>query len=101
MTTDGSADFAAYASTVEQEVGEHGGGDAPQFGGDAELVGPAESGRARYEVSARGAGAAFCVTVTRTRVGHVETVAPGLSGDAAAVKLPEYTFEVSSRAGHC
>ncbi|MCP9958950.1 hypothetical protein [Streptomyces sudanensis] len=101
VVVDESADFDAYASTIEQEVGEHGGGDAPQFGVNAELVGPPESGRAHYEVSARGAGAAFCMAVVRTQVGHVETAAPGLRGDAAAVKLPEYRFEVSSRAGYC
>lgn len=40
VVVDESADFDAYASTIEQEVGEHGGGDAPQFGVNAELVGP-------------------------------------------------------------
>lgn len=90
-----------YARKVEQEVVEHGGGDAPQLGVDAVSVGPAVSDQAQYRITADGSDTAFCMDVKRAHAGYVETVAPGLSGDAAAVKLPKYTFAVSSRSGDC
>ncbi|MFI8950812.1 hypothetical protein ACIGO6_30360 [Streptomyces sp. NPDC053750] len=99
---DAPADFdGEYARKVEQEVVEHGGGDAPQLGVDAASVRPVESDRAQYRITADGADTAFCMDVKRTHAGYIETVAPGLSGDAAAVKLPKYTFAVSSRTGDC
>ncbi|MFD7065009.1 hypothetical protein [Streptomyces sp. NPDC059906] len=99
---DAPADFdGEYARKVEQEVVEHGGGDAPQLGVDAASVGPAVPDEAQYRITANGADTAFCMDVKRTRDGYIETVAPGLSGDAAAVQLPKYTFAVSSRTGDC
>ncbi|MET9825537.1 hypothetical protein ABZ038_28695 [Streptomyces sp. NPDC006349] len=102
LEADAPADFdGEYARKVEQEVIEHGGGDAPQLGVNAASVGPAVSNEAQYRITAHGADAAFCMDVKRTHAGYVETVAPGLSGEAAAVKLPKYTFTVSSGAGDC
>ncbi|MEV5433245.1 hypothetical protein [Streptomyces sp. NPDC052701] len=102
LGTDSQADLDGdYARKVEDEIVEHGGGDAPGFGVDAAVVGRAMTDRARYRITASGAGKAFCMHVERTHDGYIETVAPGLSGDAAAVKLPKYTFEVSTRAGEC
>ncbi|MFK4800072.1 hypothetical protein ACI3K5_15445 [Streptomyces sp. MPA0124] len=96
------ADFdGEYARKVEQEVVEHGGGDAPQMGVAATSVGPAMSDQGEYRITADGADAVFCMDVKRTHDGYIETVAPGLSGDAAAVMLPKYTFAVSSRPGDC
>ncbi|MFC8417603.1 hypothetical protein [Streptomyces coelicoflavus] len=96
------ADFDGdYARKIEQEVIEHGGGDAPQLGVAATSLGPAVSDQGEYRISADGADAVFCMDVKRTHDGYIETVAPGLSGDAAVVKLPKYTFAVSSRAGDC
>ncbi|MEU3661361.1 hypothetical protein AB0E77_16620 [Streptomyces sp. NPDC032940] len=99
---DTPADFdGEYATTVEQEVVEHGGGDAPQLGVHATLTGSTTSDEAHYRITADGTGASFCMHVERTLTGWADTVAPGLSGDAAAVKLPEFTFAVSSRTGDC
>lgn len=93
------ADFdSECVRKVEQEIVEHGGGDVPQLGADAASVGPAVSYRAQYRITAIGADTASCMDVKRTHDGYIETVAPGLSGDAAAVKLPKYTFTVSSPA---
>jgi hypothetical protein len=39
--------------------------------------------------------------VKRAHDGYVETVAPGVSGDAATGKEPKYMFAVSSRVGEC
>ncbi|WP_171117765.1 MULTISPECIES: hypothetical protein [Streptomyces] len=97
-----SVDFGGeYAMKVEDEVVEHGGGDAPQYGVDAEFIGEATSDKARYRITADGAGTSFCMHVKRTHDGYIETVAPGLSGDSAVVKKPKYTFAVSSRTGEC
>ncbi|MDA5144414.1 hypothetical protein PEM37_23135 [Streptomyces sp. AD681] len=102
LEEDAPADFdGEYARKVEQEVVEHGGGDAPQLGVDAASVGPAVSDQAQYRITANGADTAFCMDVKRTHDGYIETVAPGFSGDAAAVKRPKYTFTVSSRPGDC
>ncbi|MGP4088209.1 hypothetical protein [Streptomyces sp. KR55] len=99
---DAPADFEGeYAMKVEDEVVEHGGGDAPQFGVDAALTGETTSDEAYYRITASGAGTSFCMHVKRTHEGYIETVAPGLSGDAAVVKEPKYTFAVSSRVGEC
>ncbi|MFE5598914.1 hypothetical protein ACFQ8O_06955 [Streptomyces coelicoflavus] len=96
------ADFdGEYARKVEQEVVEHGGGDAPQLGVAATSVGPAVSDQGEYRITANGADAVFCMDVKRAHDGYIETVAPGLSGDAAVVKRAKYTFAVSSRAGDC
>ncbi|WP_405619818.1 hypothetical protein [Streptomyces sp. NBC_00076] len=90
-----------YATTIEEEIVEHGGGDAPQYGADAALTGPPLSGQASYRITANGANNSYCVRVTRTHSGDVETVAPGLPGDQAAVTMPKYTYAVSSQAGEC
>ncbi|MFH8468266.1 hypothetical protein [Streptomyces sp. NPDC017991] len=101
LEDDTPADFGGeYARKVEDEVVEHGGGDAPQFGVDAALT-DKTSEQARYRITANGAGASFCMHVQRTHAGYIETVVPGLSGDAGAVKQPKYTFGVSTRAGEC
>ncbi|WP_409469336.1 hypothetical protein [Streptomyces sp. HC307] len=99
---DAPADFEGeYATNIEDEVVEHGGGDAPQFGVEAAVTGQTTSDEAYYRITASGAGVSFCMHVKRTHEGYIETVAPGLSGDAAVVKEPKYTFAVSSRVGEC
>ncbi|MCD7443999.1 hypothetical protein K4B79_38045 [Streptomyces lincolnensis] len=100
---DASADFDgdAYATTLKDEIVEHGGGDAPGFGVDAALSSTTGSDQAFYLVTADGAGRSYCVVVRRAHSGNVETVAPGLSGEAAKVVQPKYTFAVSSRTGTC
>ncbi|MFS8198079.1 hypothetical protein ACLVWQ_05270 [Streptomyces sp. CWNU-52B] len=71
---DAPADFGGeYARKVEDEVVEHGGGDAPQFGVDAALT-HKTSEQAQYRISADGAGASFCMRVQRTHAGYIETV---------------------------
>ncbi|WP_314414843.1 hypothetical protein [Streptomyces sp. DSM 40484] len=101
LEVDTPADFGGtYARKVEDAVVEHGGGDAPQFGVDAAVTGKT-SERAQYRITASGAVASFCMHVQRTHAGYIETVVPGIPGDAGVVKRPKYTFEVSSRAGEC
>ncbi|MEU0602130.1 hypothetical protein ABZ484_28390 [Streptomyces sp. NPDC006393] len=96
------ADFdGEYATKLEDEIIEHGGGDAPQYGVDASLTGPTTATEATYRITAGGAAKAFCMHVTRAHTDDVESVAPGLPGDAAKVTMPEYTYAVSSRAGEC
>jgi hypothetical protein len=96
------ADFdGEYARTVEDEIAEHGGGDAPGYGVDAELSGTATADEAHYLITADGAATSFCMHVKRVHDGYIETVVPGLSGDDAAVKEPKYSFAVTSRAGEC
>ncbi|HZF87358.1 hypothetical protein [Streptomyces sp.] len=90
-----------YTRTIEDEIAEHGGGDAPGDGVDAELTGTATADEARYRITASGSGTSFCMHVKRVHKGYIETVVPGLSGDDAVVKEPKYTFTVSSRAGEC
>lgn len=100
---DASADFDgdAYVTTLEDEIVEHGGKDAPGFGVDAALSSTTGSDGASYLVTADGASKSYCVVLRRAHSGNVETVAPGLSGDAAKVVRPKYTFAVSNRAGTC
>lgn len=97
---DSPADFEGeYAIKVEQEIVEYGDGGAPQFGVDAELAGEPTADQARYAITADGAGAWFCMDVKRTHTGFIETVAPG--GLGRTVKLPKFTYAVSSRTGEC
>ncbi|MET9107919.1 hypothetical protein [Streptomyces zhihengii] len=91
----------AYGIKVRQEIVEHGSGDAPQFGVSAEVTGEATADHARYAVSADGASAWFCMDVTRAHTGWAETVAPGGLGESSKVRLPEFTYQVTSRAGEC
>jgi hypothetical protein len=85
---------------IEQEIAEHG-GDAPGHGVTAEVTGTPTANEAHYRITADGAGTSFCMHVKRAHDGYVETVAPGVSGDAATVKEPKYLFAVSSGVGEC
>ncbi|MEV5340580.1 hypothetical protein AB0K93_19210 [Streptomyces sp. NPDC052676] len=96
------ADFdGQYSIEIEQEITEHGGGDAPGYGVTADITGAPTANEAHYRITADGAGTSFCMHVKQTHEGYVETVAPGFSGDAAVVREPKYTYAVSSRVGEC
>ncbi|NMO37623.1 hypothetical protein HG826_29360 [Streptomyces sp. GMY01] len=97
------ADFdGEFATKLEDEITEHGGGDAPGYGVDASLTGPTTGTEASYRVTASGAGKTFCMHVTRKHTDDdADTVAPGLPGDKAQVTMPVYTYGVSSRVGEC
>ncbi|MGW2029985.1 hypothetical protein [Streptomyces sp. NPDC001811] len=88
-----------YALKVEDTVAEHGGGDSPRTGVDAEATGPDASDEAHYTVTADGTPSAFClhVRLRRDRSGDYE--APGIAGKS----YPQYRYvwRVTSRAGEC
>lgn len=90
-----------YATMIEDEVVEHGGGDAPQLGVDAVPVATNDASDAQYTVTASGAGATVCVHVERTRSKGDDYEPPGVAGGPGAVTVPSYRFTVSSRAGEC
>ncbi|MEU9571752.1 hypothetical protein AB0D62_18040 [Streptomyces massasporeus] len=88
-----------YATKIEQEVVEHGGGDAPQYGVTATPAAPNTASEARYTVT--GADSAFCMQVTRTRSKDGDYEPPGIAGGQGTVTLPSYDFAVTTREGGC
>ncbi|MCK8438649.1 hypothetical protein G3I77_38385 [Streptomyces sp. D2-8] len=88
-----------YATKIEQEVVEHGGGDAPQYGVTATPAAPNTASAARYTV--RGADSAFCMQVTRTRSKDGDYEPPGIGGGQGTVTVPSYDFTVTTREGGC
>lgn len=90
-----------YATMIEDEVVEHGGGDSPQLGVDASPAATNEASDARYTVTASGAKAAVCVLIERTRSKGDDYEPPGVAGGPGAVTVPSYRFAVSSHAGDC
>ncbi|MFF3336286.1 hypothetical protein ACFYWX_43425 [Streptomyces sp. NPDC002888] len=90
-----------YARMIEDEVQEHGGGDAPGFGVDAVPADTNKASDARYTVTASGAGVAFCLHVERTRSKEDDWDAPGVAGGEGTVTVPSYRFAVTSRKGAC
>ncbi|MER5304790.1 hypothetical protein ABT039_35705 [Streptomyces lasiicapitis] len=90
-----------YARLVEDEVVEHGGGDAPQTGVTAAPAGTNSASAARYHVTASGASVAFCVHVERKRTKEHDYKPPGVGGGEGSVTLPSYRFAVTSREGEC
>jgi hypothetical protein len=95
------ADFQEYATKIEDEIAENGGGDAPGYGVDASLTGSNTRDKATYRITATGAAKTFCMRVTRTHTDDYAPAAPGLPGDEATVTMPIYTYAVSSREGEC
>ncbi|MET7370546.1 hypothetical protein ABZS61_32740 [Streptomyces sp. NPDC005566] len=90
-----------FATMIEEEVVENGGGGAPQSGVDA---GPTPSNKpsdADYTVKASGADAAFCLHVVRTRSKDGDYEPPGIAGNPGSVTVPNYDFAVTSRRGEC
>ncbi|GAA1910515.1 hypothetical protein GCM10009837_38690 [Streptomyces durmitorensis] len=90
-----------YATMIEDEVVEHGGGDAPQHGVDAAPAAANEASDALYTVAASGAKATVCVHVERTRSKGDDYEPPGVAGGSGTVTVPSYEFTVTSRAGDC
>ncbi|MFI5674515.1 hypothetical protein [Streptomyces cellulosae] len=90
-----------YATKIEDEVVEHGGGDAPQSGVDATPADYNTASEARYRVTASGAGTAYCLTVTRTRSKDGDYEPPGIAGGEGTLTIPSYDFAVTTRQGPC
>ncbi|MEV0641345.1 hypothetical protein AB0I77_41770 [Streptomyces sp. NPDC050619] len=90
-----------YATKIENEIVEHGGGDAPQYGVEATPADSNTAAEARYLVTASGAGTAFCLDVTRTRSKDGDYEPPGIAGGEGTVTVPSYDFGVTSREGGC
>ncbi|WP_190079637.1 hypothetical protein [Streptomyces longisporoflavus] len=90
-----------YATMTEDEVVEHGGGDAPQHGVEAAPASTNEASDARYTVAASGARATVCMHVERTRSKDDDYEPPGVAGGPGTVTVPSYRFAVTSRPGDC
>ncbi|MGW7079810.1 hypothetical protein [Streptomyces sp. NPDC054866] len=90
-----------YATMIEDEVVEHGGGDAPPNGVDAAAASTNEASDASYTVAASGARATVCVHVERTRSKGDDYEPPGVAGGPGVVTVPSYRFAVTSSAGDC
>jgi hypothetical protein len=88
-----------YATTIENEAVEHGGGDAPQYGVNATPAASNTASEARYTVT--GGGSAFCMQVTRTRSKDGDYEPPGIAGGQGTVTIPSYDFAVTTREGGC
>lgn len=88
-----------YATKIEQEVVEHGGGDAPQYGVTATPTTPNTATEARYTVT--GADTPFCMQVTRTRSKDGDYDPPGIAGGQGTVTVPSYDFAVTTHEGDC
>ncbi|MEV6614493.1 hypothetical protein AB0N31_11580 [Streptomyces sp. NPDC051051] len=94
-------DDDGYATTIESEIVEHGGGDAPQFGAYASPSGTNKGDEATYQVTASGASATFCMHVTRMRSKENDWNAPGIAGGEGTAVVPGYRYAVTSRKGEC
>ncbi|MDX3434037.1 MULTISPECIES: hypothetical protein [unclassified Streptomyces] len=90
-----------FATMIEDEVVENGGGGAPQSGVDAGAAPLNKPSGADYTVQAAGADAAFCVHVVRTRSKGGDYEPPGIAGNPGTVTVPNYDFAVTSRKGEC
>ncbi|MEW2079011.1 MULTISPECIES: hypothetical protein [unclassified Streptomyces] len=88
------------ATMIEDEVVEHGGGDAPQLGVEARPTAGNTATDSTYTVSGDGAGVAFCVHVQRTRSKKHDHLVPSLSGGDGTT-IPGYAYAVTSRKGAC
>ncbi|KOV93140.1 hypothetical protein [Streptomyces sp. NRRL B-3648] len=88
-----------YGLKIEDAVAEHGGGDAPGFGVDAETTAPSASHEAYYTVTADGTPAAFCLHVRMTRDKSGDYDAPGIVGKPYPQRA--YVFRVTSGTGEC
>jgi hypothetical protein len=86
-----------YATKSEQEVVEHGGGDAPQYGVTATPAAPSTASEARNTVT--GTDSAFCMQVTRIRSKDGGYEPPGIGGGEGTVTVPSYDFAVTTREG--
>jgi hypothetical protein len=75
-----------YATKIENEVVEHGGGDAPQYGVNATPAATSTASEARYTVT--GGDSAFCMQVTRTRSKDGDYEPPGIAGGQGTVTVP-------------
>ncbi|MHC3453245.1 hypothetical protein [Streptomyces prasinus] len=89
------------ARMIEDEVVEHGGGDAPQLGVDAYPADGNTAPDSSYTVKGDGAGAAFCVHVRRTRSKEDDWHPPGITGGEGTTVVPAYAYAVTSRKGAC
>ncbi|MFJ8982012.1 hypothetical protein [Streptomyces sp. NPDC102282] len=98
---DGSGFDEEFATMIEEEVVENGGGGAPQGGVDAGAATSNKPSDADYTVQAAGADAAFCVHVVRTRSKDGDYTPPGIAGNPGTVTVPGYDFAVTSREGEC
>ncbi|MFJ2296772.1 hypothetical protein ACIOG7_34725 [Streptomyces sp. NPDC087894] len=90
-----------FATMIEDEIVENGGGGAPQSGVDADAAASNQASDADYTVTAAGADAAFCVHVVRTRSKEGDYEPPGVAGGPGTVTVPYYDFAVTSRTGAC
>ncbi|MEU2680867.1 hypothetical protein B046DRAFT_07048 [Streptomyces sp. LamerLS-316] len=90
-----------FATMIEDEVVENGGGGAPQSGVNAGAAASNQPSGADYTVTAAGADASFCVHVVRTRSKEGDYEPPGIAGNPSTVTVPNYDFAVTSRTGAC
>ena len=90
-----------YARRIKDEIARYSAAVASQSDLDVALAEEPTANRARYEISALGADVTFCMDVTRTHTGTVETVAPGGIGASSKLELPEFTYALKSRPGMC
>ncbi|MFG2427806.1 hypothetical protein [Streptomyces sp. NPDC048590] len=90
-----------FATMIEEEIVENGGGGAPQDGVGASAAASNKPSDADYTVQAAGADAVFCVHVVRTPSEDGDYTPPGVAGGAGTVTVPNYDFAVTSREGEC
>ncbi|MDH6624203.1 hypothetical protein M2271_002000 [Streptomyces sp. LBL] len=90
-----------YATKIEDEVVEHGGGDAPQYDVTATPTDSNTASEVHYVVTASGAGTSFCLDVTRTRSKDGDYEPPGVAGGQGTLTIPSYDFAVTNREGAC
>lgn len=90
-----------FATMIEEEIAENGGGGASQDGVGASSAASNKPSDADYTVQAAGSDAAFCVHVVRTPSKDGDYESPGVAGGAGSVTVPNYDFAVTSREGAC
>ncbi|MEU6918147.1 hypothetical protein [Streptomyces olindensis] len=99
--SDADFDADAYATTIEGEIVEHGGGDAPQSGVDAAPEATGNANEVNYTIRASDAELSFCMQVTRTRSKEGDYEPPGVAGGPGTVTVPSYKFAVTTHKGEC
>ncbi|MEU9473350.1 hypothetical protein AB0D78_43755 [Streptomyces avermitilis] len=88
-------------SMIEDEVVQHGGGDAPQSGVDAFPADTNTATDADYTIKADGAKIAFCMHVKRTESKDGGYTPPGVAGGEGTVTIPEYELAATVDEGEC
>lgn len=92
---------ASDATTIEDVVREHSGGEAPPSGVSAEPVEPHTAADARYTVTASGTEATFCISVRQRRSKADDYQGVGVAGGQSSVTLPGHRLAATSHTGPC